>query len=134
MKNISYLLLMSIALLTACGEKNNTTETEEKIETSAEQKKDEIKDAVNDTRNSLKKASYDFSNNTKEELGKMLAESNKLMDETKAGLDAAEKKVNETVGDAKVEAEKVRDQFNKRIELLSGRLEAIKAAHSEKAE
>jgi len=128
MKRTNYLILIVFALLTACGNQNANTETDEKSESSVESTKDEINETATDFRTSVKKAVYDFSGKTKEELNKMLEESNKLFEDTKAGLESAEKKVNESVGDAKIEAEKIRDQHKQRVELLSERLEAIKSA------
>jgi len=128
MKRTNYLILIAFALLTACSEQNANTDSNEKSESSIELKKAEVNEAAKDVRTSVKKAAYDFSGKTNEELNKMLEESNKLFEDTKAGLESAEKKVNESVGDAKIEAERIRDQHKKRVELLSERLEAIKSA------
>jgi hypothetical protein len=128
MKRTNYLILIAFVLLTACGEQDTKSDTSEKSELPVELKKAEINESARDVRTSVKKAMYDFSSKTKEELNKMLEESNKLFEDTKAGLESAEKKVNESVGDAKIEAENIRDQHKKRVELLSERLEAIKSA------
>lgn len=130
MKKTNYLILIAFALLTACGEQNTNTETGEKSETSVELKKSEINETATDVQTSVKKATYDFSNKTKAEIDKMLEESNKLLDDAKARLEDAEKKVLATSGDAKVEAEKIRDMCKKRVELLSNRIEAIKATNT----
>lgn len=131
MKNLNYAILLSLALITACGEENKNEESIEKAEAAIEETKAEISDAINEVSKPIDKVIYDFSGNSKDELNKMLEESNKIFIETKAGLEAAEKKVQDSAGEAKAEAEKIRDQHKKRLELLANRIEAIKSATTE---
>jgi F0F1-type ATP synthase membrane subunit b/b' len=129
-KKLSLSVIISFALVTGCNNQTKTEQAKEDIETAIEDTKSEIQQSVEQATNSVQKATYDFSNKTKAEIDKMLEESNKLMDDAKAGLEDAEKKVLATSGDAKVEAEKIRDRFRVRVELLSNRIEAIKATNT----
>jgi len=134
MKRTNYLILIAFALLTACGEQDTKSDTNEKSESPVELKKAEINESATDVRTSVNKTVYDFSGKTTAELNKMLEETDKMFENSKAGLESAEKKVNESAGDAKIEAEKIRDQHKKRVDILSERLEAIKAAITESEE